>query len=148
MSKQKKCQCGKHQPRFNLPGKTIGIWCAECPNKAISAINVIDKRCKCGSGKRAIYNLLGDKIPKWCINCKPENAININNKKCIKCNKIPNYNFQGETIGLYCIDHKLNDMIDVKHNKCQCGKRSSFNLFGVLYIFIVFRFNHFIFYFY
>jgi hypothetical protein len=50
--------------------------------------------------------------------------VNVKDKKCIKCDKIPNYNYPGEKTGLYCLVCKLYGMVDVKNKKCiKCDKQ-------------------------
>ena len=41
------CVCGKALPSYNEPNETTAICCASC--KTPSMVNVISKRCKCGS---------------------------------------------------------------------------------------------------
>lgn len=56
--------------------------------------------------------------------------VNIRDKKCIACNKIPTYNVIGSKTGLYCMEHKLEGMIDVRHQKCafdKCKTRPIYN---------------------
>ncbi len=39
-------------------------------------------KCKCN--KHSYYNLPGLR-PRYCKNCKTDDMINVNNKKCIQC---------------------------------------------------------------
>ena len=54
--------------------------------------------------------------------------ININNKKCLECNKIPIFNFARLSNGIYCFDHKKSGMVNIKNKIClECDKYPSFN---------------------
>ena len=46
--------------------------------------------------------------------------INVKDKTCLDCNKIPVFNIEGETKALYCSAHKKDGMIDVKHVNETC----------------------------
>jgi len=85
----------------------------------------------CLCGKIPNFNFEGLK-PKFCINCKDENMINVRNKKCF-CGKIqqPIYNFEGLKPE-YCFDCKKDGMINLVSKKCFCGKSQPiFNLNGL-----------------
>lgn len=110
---------------------TYGINCnpIRCANHKEQNMKLSSSLCLCG--KQANYNFDGLK-PKFCANCKPENAIDVKNKKCIfeNCNKIPNYNYAHEKNPIYCKNHCLENMIDIKHKRCTylgCNKMPSFN---------------------
>jgi hypothetical protein len=110
---------------------TYGINCnpIRCANHKEQNMKLASSLCLCG--KQAHYNFDGLK-PKFCANCKPENSINVKNKKCIfeNCNKMPNYNYAHEKNPIYCKNHCLENMIDIKHKRCTylgCNKIPSFN---------------------
>jgi hypothetical protein len=69
--------------------------------------------CIKGCGKRASFNIEGEK-PLYCADHRDKKTmINVVSKKCKKCSKKPIFNFVGETTGLYCFEHADDDMIDV-----------------------------------
>ena len=45
--------------------------------------------------------------------------INVYNKKCPDCDKIPHFNYKGEKYGMYCSEHKKDKMINVNIIICQ-----------------------------
>jgi len=122
--KNKHCVCGK-QPKFNLPGETIGVCCGEC--KTPNMIDVVNKRCVCGN--RPSFNLPGELTGISCKDCKTPEMIDVVSKKC-PCGKQPVFNLPGETIGFCCMVCKTPEMVNVVHNKCPCGKQPKFNLPG------------------
>ena len=77
------------------------------------------KRDNCkGNNKYVIYNFAGLK-PKYCVDCKLPDMINVFSPKCIICNdKQSCFNLPTERRGLYCNDCKLPDMINIKSPKC------------------------------
>lgn len=66
------CQCGKSQPHFAEPGQpsSAAIWCAKCPQKTATAVDVVSRRCQCGA-KRPTFGLPGQKLGQalWCKTC-------------------------------------------------------------------------------
>ena len=123
------CPCGKGTQTYNVPGETKRIYCGKC--KTGEMVNVKNKRCQCGSGKRPRYNLPGETKPIYCIVCMTGEMVNVKNKKC-RCGKhIPSFNLPGETTPVCCENCKNGEMINVKHKMCHCGKhRPIFNLPG------------------
>jgi hypothetical protein len=78
-----------------------------------------------------IFGLPGTKIGLYCTKHKKPGMINVKDKTCLKCNKIPNFGIEGAKTGIYCVDHKEPHMINVKKDSClKCGKYSSFGIPG------------------
>ena len=81
----KRCGCVKAtQPVFNVPGQTKGVWCKDCPDKALNAIDVVSKRCGCAKAARPSFNLPQEKKGRWCKDCpdKALDAIDVIHKRC------------------------------------------------------------------
>ena len=84
----------------------------------------------CHCGKSASFNVFGEKA-RFCVEHKEPHMINVKDKTCELCEKIPTFNVRGEKRGRFCTDHKSPDMIDVKHKTCElCDKRPTFNVRG------------------
>jgi hypothetical protein len=80
--------------------------------------------------KTPVFNYVNEKKGIYCNEHKLENMVDVQSKKCLKCNKHANYNFKGE-YAIYCNEHKLENMINVKTKTCiDCDKVPSFNLIG------------------
>lgn len=123
----KKCECGKSQPRWNFPGLKP-VCCTGC--KQPGMIETHRKKCFCGK-VRPTFNLEGLKA-EFCNSCKSENMINVVDERCF-CKKLasPNFNYEGLR-PKYCNECKLPDMVDVRNPKCHCGlSRPNFNLEGL-----------------
>jgi hypothetical protein len=45
--------------------------------------------------------------------------INVRDKTCLECKKIPTFNVEGETVPKYCAQHKKEGMINVKDKTCK-----------------------------
>jgi len=114
----KKCSCGT-RASFNIQGETNPIFCIKC--KTSEMINVIAKRCSCGT-QSPKFNLPGENIGVCCKICKTNEMIDVVNKKC-PCGKTPNFNVPGQK-PICCAKCKREDMIDVKHVRCSCGSLS------------------------
>ena len=129
VSNKKKCNCGV-RPSFNLPGKITPIWCTKC--KSPEAVNVIDKRCKCGKHKPTFGFVRNDAL--WCSECpdKPSEAINVLSKLC-PCGIQASFNLPEKKTGKWCAKcpEKPEEAVDVVNKKCECGKhKPNFNLPG------------------
>ncbi len=121
----RKCICGKYA-YFNVPGETIGNYCAKC--KTNDMINVITKKCPCG--KQPKFNVPGEKTGVCCAKCKTDDMVNTVTKRC-PCGKQPNFNMPGENIGICCGTCKTVEMINVVSKRCLCGTQSpKFNVPG------------------
>jgi hypothetical protein len=90
--------------------------------------------CKCGN--KTYYNLEGLK-PKFCLECKPDKAINVKSKLCSNegCNIQAGFNYETEQIPIYCFTHKKNDMINIKNKNISCvyencKTRANYNVKG------------------
>jgi hypothetical protein len=96
-------------------------------------VDIKHKKCiESTCNKRPTFNFEGQLQAIYCSTHKLENMVDVANKKCIKCNKIPRYNIEGQQ-PLYCFEHKLNDMINVVSSICielNCKTRPSFNFDG------------------
>jgi len=109
-------------------------FCGE--HRQINMINVVIKKCTFeGCITMPTYNLIGEKIPLYCVTHKLPDMIDIKHKRCIYdgCLKQPTYNLIGEKIALYCATHKLERMIDIKHKRCiydGCITMPTYNLIG------------------
>ena len=80
--KNKRCECGKAIPNYNLPGESKAICCASC--KSDKMVDVKNKRCECG---KAIpnYNLPGESKAICCASCKSDKMVDVKNKRCPNC---------------------------------------------------------------
>lgn len=58
-------------------------------------------------------------VPVCCANHRKEEMVNVKNKRCLECDKIPVFNIPGEKQALYCAEHKKEGMVDVKHIRCK-----------------------------
>ncbi len=107
--------CSLHK----LPGMDRiikGYYCLEC-----------DKRASFGFEQEN-----GAKVLLYCGDHKKEDMVNLNKKKCLKCDKSAFFNFITPTYkkksGLYCGDHKKEGMVNIYKKKClKCDKAPSFN---------------------
>lgn len=65
------CACHlKKSPTFGNPG-CKRTWCKSCPQKPVSAIDLVSKKCVCKQ-RTACYALVGSKTKMWCGMCKPD----------------------------------------------------------------------------
>ena len=88
---------------------------------------------KCHCGKRAIYNISGQKA-YFCKKHKEPNMIDVKNNTCeiIGCTKRPSYNLLGKK-PRFCNTHKESGMINIVSKVCEfngCNKISSYNVIG------------------
>lgn len=121
----KKCYCGKSQPRWNLEGLSAR-FCSCC--KSENMVQPNRKLCKCG--KRPCFNFEGLK-GDFCNSCKLDGMINVGDKRCVCAkNTSPCFNFEGLR-GKYCGTCKLDGMVNVKSPKCGCGVVPHFNFEGL-----------------
>ena len=66
---------------------------------------------------RAGFNYACNK-PKYCTKCTSPDMVDVNNRKCIRCNvTLANFNYDGEQ-AQYCATCKLPDMVDVRTKRC------------------------------
>jgi len=123
----KKCVCGKAQPRWNMPGLPA-MYCGQC--KSDNMIEPNRKLCKCEKRVRPCFNFQGLKA-EFCNSCKSDDMVNVIDKKCF-CGKqtSPLFNYEGLP-GKYCGTCKLDGMINVKFSRCKCGKSPSYNYEGL-----------------
>jgi len=84
---------------------------------------------KCPCGKRASFNISGQKKPIYCGTCKKPDMIDVVNKRC-PCGTQPRFNVPGETVAVACSKCKTDEMVDVVNKKCPCGTRPYFNMPG------------------
>ncbi len=92
------------------------------------------RECECGKVKHPTFNVPGEKIGRWCVNCedKPSNAIDVKHKLCT-CGKRPSFNLPGKKTPIWCDDcvDKPPNAVDVVSKLCICGKaRPIFNVVG------------------
>jgi len=89
---------------------------------------------KCHCGKRASFNNIREKTPRFCFIHKELTMINIINKTCEEtgCNTIPNYNIPGRKNGRFCSKHKKPNMVDVKHKTCKESGCNTYVYYGFL----------------
>jgi hypothetical protein len=126
----KKCECGKSQPRWNFQGLKPK-HCSTC--KTDGMIEPNRKMCSCGL-VRPTFNF-EDLPAKFCNSCKTVGMINVLDKRCV-CKKVlsPNFNYAGLS-GEYCFSCKLSGMVDVRSKTCGCGNRPNFNMAGLTALF-------------
>jgi hypothetical protein len=82
--------------------------------------------------KKAFFNYIGEK-PISCKTHKLPTMVDVLNKKCLECSKIPLFNFKDVKGGIYCNSHKKENMVNVTHRMClekDCNKQASFNIKG------------------
>ena len=88
------------------------------------------RRCPCGKSTRPSFGLPGGpaKTAKWCSKCpeKPDNAVDVRNKRC-ECGKsFPIYGMPGGTpgSGRWCAKcpEKPADAVNVHSKRCECGE--------------------------
>jgi hypothetical protein len=116
----------KKQPAYNLPGMKTGRFCSS--HKEDKMINIKQIYCECG--KIAYYNDTIGQRPKYCVDHRLPNMIQVANisRKCESCNKIPIYGFPGEK-SRFCTSHKLPGMVNLSGKKCatkNCLKSASY----------------------
>jgi hypothetical protein len=117
--KSKMCQCGKHRPLFGYPEDDIAEYCSICKEPGMK--NIIDKKCDCGLA-RPSFNYEG-LPPRYCVNCKLQNMVNIVSNMCVVCDKIQaSFNYEDEEKPTHCGSCKLLNMINIRNKKCLCGK--------------------------
>ena len=83
-TQRKHCLDCTRTPHFNLPGKTIGLYCSECVSDN-NMVDVVHKKCigiDCPDPKAPSYNYANNKIPQYCIHCKKDNMINVKHPSC------------------------------------------------------------------
>ena len=88
------------------------------------------KRCPCGKSKRPSFGLPGGKpyTAKWCSKCpeKPDNAVDVRNKRCACGASYPSYGNPGGNPGSakWCAKcpEKPADSVNVHSKRCVCGK--------------------------
>ena len=117
-------RCGKDgckkQPRYNIEGKTKGLYCFM--HKMIGMIDVVSKTCiEDGCKTQPFYNIEGKLTGLYCNIHKKDKMVDVKNKRCIEygCKIMPNFNIEGETKGLYCATHKKEGMINVIVRTCK-----------------------------
>ena len=92
-------------PSFGYKNDKRLLYCSKHKNKDM--INIRLHVCeKCN--KLAKYCEEGN-IPKFCIDHKRGNMIDLTFKKCIfiNCDKLAQYNYSNEKKGIYCSNHKF-----------------------------------------
>ena len=87
---------------------------------------------KCHCGKSASFNVFGEKA-RFCVEHKEPHMINVKNKTCELCEKIPTFNVRGETKRRFCAEHKEPHMVNLASKLCEfdgCEKLPSYNIRG------------------
>ena len=120
--------CIKH-PVFNVPGKLVGIFCAE--HKADGMIDVKARRCtgKNADGslckKQPVYNAPDESRGIFCKEHKADGMVDVKSSRCTgtnadgsSCTTQPAFNMPGKSVGIFCKEHKADGMVDVKHSRC------------------------------
>ena len=87
----------------------------------------------CHCGKRALYNVLGQKA-LVCNAHKTPDMMNVSKKQCAfkDCLTRPSFGVKGEKCQ-FCVRHKLDGMIDLLNDSCEydgCNKQPNFNIKG------------------
>jgi len=114
---------------YGFIGEFRAIYCCSHKNikEGLIDIRFKNKYCKSCYLVRGTYGYLNDNKNLFCVNCKLNDMVNVNNKRCLKCDKQPIYGNPDDKIALYCGKHKLNDMIDIKNKRClKCNKIASY----------------------
>ena len=101
---------------YNEPNETKPIRCKDC--KTETMIDVVSKKCKCGSGKYPSFNEPNETKPICCKKCKTETMIDHRSKKC-KCGKPATFNEPNETKRICCKDCKTDTMICAVSKRCK-----------------------------
>lgn len=123
--------------------KRIKRRCKECQGSEICSHVKFKKSCReCTDVKNlclyddcnkfAYFNVLGEKLGKYCSEHKLTDMVDVKHRKCLEdgCDKSTSYNFPGNKTGTYCSKHKLDGMINIKHKKCmeeKCEVIARFN---------------------
>lgn len=92
-------------------------WCIKCSTN--------DKP------KRANFNLPGG-AALYCKSCIPVGVVmvNVNHKRCEKCDKYPIYGYSGGPARV-CVTHKDDDMVNVRYKRCEkCNKHPTYGYPG------------------
>ena len=87
----------------------------------------------CHCGKRALYNVLGEKA-LFCREHKTPTMYNVSKKQCAfkGCLTRPSFGVRGGKCE-FCVLHKTDEMIDLLNDSCQyedCTKQPIFNIKG------------------
>lgn len=121
--------CDKRAGYKDEHGKIL--YCKEHSNKNIKRPD--NRTCKI-CGKRAVFNMIGEKKGKYCKQHKTEEMVDVVNIKCLHkdCKIQPVYNYPNENKGKYCSLHALDGMVDVRHDQCEICKniRANFGFVG------------------
>ena len=85
---------------------------------------------KCHCGKRANYNVRGEKRGRFCAEHKEPNMVNVVSKTCELCEKIPAYNVRGGK-ARFCVEHKEPNMVNVIDKTCElCETQAGYGWLG------------------
>jgi hypothetical protein len=85
------------------------------------------KNCKISSsfGVRGTVNAI------YCAEHKEVDHVNVVDKKCLECDKIPCFGIKGTKDAIYCSEHKEVDHVNVKDKMClKCDTRANFGIKG------------------
>lgn len=88
----------------------------------------------CHCGKRASFNIRGEKVGLFCATHKEVDMVDVVSKKCEAdgCYRSPIYNIRGSTIRRFCKDHKGEDMIDVASKRCESDDCDTFPVYNII----------------
>ena len=78
----RKCNCGKAQPTFNLVGKKQAICCNSCKTPEMVDIKNIDKLCTKCKKYRANFNVEGESKGIFCKDCADDGMCDVTHIKC------------------------------------------------------------------
>lgn len=122
-NRNRKCECGKGQANYNLPGEKRLRWCALC--REPGAVDLTSKKCELCKETVASFNEPGQTGARWCSKCKPASAIDVKSSMCVTCG-LRNASFSdvGERTAKYCAKCKPAEAQDAKGRMCiKCAKK-------------------------
>ena len=102
---------------------------AECPDKPMWAVDVVNRRCQCRRSQPS-FGLPGEtrKEARWCARCpdKPATAVNVKSPRCECGLRVPTMGLKGaqRNSARWCklCPGKPEDAVNVASRRCECGR--------------------------
>jgi hypothetical protein len=121
----KRCDCG-NLPSYGMPGSKKRVWCAHCPSRDPTSIDVSSRMCEVC--RTTVASFGKNKQFTRCGKHKLEGDVT-RTKQCIACG------LKDAKIGKpnsYCVGcAKMNNILDERKNMyCECKKTAHFGLCG------------------
>ena len=125
----RRCDCGKSQPRFGFEGDARATCCVAC--KRDGMIDIKTRRCDCGKSSYPIFGFEGDARATCCASCKRDGMKDIKTRRCDCGKSRPTFGFEGDARATCCKACKRDGMVDIKSRRCNCGdSRPTFGFEG------------------